>query len=280
MTAITDRISDKWDDLTKSDRLVARRLQADYPIAGLKTLAELATRAGVSAPSVIRCIRKLGFDSYPEFQSALHAEVQSRFDGAPACERALDANAGDRSLESTYVSSVQETIRLMQRSDVERLAALIARSRTSVLCLGGRISQALAMIMQAHLLRLRPNVELASNNPVQRAERLMDVAKGDVVVVFDYAPYDSHSVSFARLAQQNKAIVVCFTDVAQSPAAQYSQFVFNAEMPNVEGVSSLSGAVCSMDIILRAVREKIGIRATSRQESLAILPLQTLHPAK
>lgn len=256
--------------------MVARQLQAGYPIAGLKTLAELADRAGVSAPSVIRCVRKLGFSSYPAFQHALHEEVQEIFDEGvgPRKER---RPAVDEELEAAYSDSITETIRRVRQSEIDRLAVELARGSANILCLGGRISQALAMVFQAQLLRLRKNVELVSSNPVERAERLMDVGKGDVVVVFDFAPYDSQTVSFARLAAANTAIVVCFTDAGSSPAAAHANYVIPAATA-IGDSHSLSAAVCASEIVLRSVLEKIGSRASTRRESLAGAPLLPLQP--
>lgn len=269
---IANRIREHWPELTKSDRMVARRLLSEYPVAGLKTLADLAARAGVSAPSVIRCVKKLGFTSYPEFQSALHDEVQASFEHM-ANDYPEAANREDiTDVEVAYAQSVRKTVRLTQDGELDQLATLIARSRASVLCLGGRVSQALAMIFQAHLLRQRRNVELVSTNAVERAERLMDVGKNDVIVLFDYGPYDPQAVSFAKLASEAKASVILFTDFEQSPAAEYAQHVVCADNQATGTAPSLAAAVCSAEIVLNEVRNKIGTRAQTRHRSLASVP--------
>lgn len=266
---IADRIREQWQQLTKSDRLVARRLLTDYPVAGLKTLAELAGRAGVSAPSVIRCVKKLGFDSYPDFQRVLHEEVQQSFENG--VYNADDASASDQidgsELESAFTQSIRKTVQLAQNAEVRQLAAAIASTKSSVLCLGGRVSQALAMVFQAHLARLRRNVELVSTNPVVRAERLMDVGKNDVVVVFDFGQYDPQARSFAQLVNERKAMVVCFTDFNQSPAAESAQFVICADNRTINGALSLTAALCAAEIVLDEVRNTIGHRARSRRRN-------------
>ncbi len=247
--------------------MVARRLLADYPLAGLKTLAELAARSGVSAPSVIRCVKKLGFDSYPDFQNVLHDEVQASF------ENVIDRDQGVSSdIESEFTQSIRRTVRLAQGAEVRQLATVIASTKSSVLCLGGRVSQALAMVFQAHLLRLRRNVELISTDPVVRAERLMDVGKNDVVVVFDFAQYDHQARSFAQLANERKATVVCFTDFDQSPVAESAQFVICADNRTINGTSSLTAAMCAVEIVLDEVSNTIGHRARSRRRNLARAP--------
>lgn len=265
---IAERIRERWPTLTKSDRLVARRLLSDFPIAGLKTLAELAERAGVSAPSVIRCVKKLGFDSYPQFQAALHEEIQAEFDSMNGDETSIDSNPVLMDLELAYTQSIHRTIQLIQKAEIERLASAIAEGSSSILCLGGRISQAIAMVFQAQLLRLRPNVELVSSNSVERAERLMDLEKNDVVVIFDLAPYEMQANSFAKLAVDAGATVVCFTDLDQSPVTEYAQFVVCADNTGVANVPSLSAALCLAEILINEIREKVGSRARSRSMTM------------
>ena len=267
---IADRVREQWQHLTKSDRMVARRLLADYPNAGLKTLAELAARAGVSAPTVIRCVKKLGFQSYPDFQDALHDEVQSSFENviAVAPDNVVDEAGLEADIEAVLTHSVHRTIGFAQQAEIKQLIQLVTRTKSSVLCLGGRVSQAIAMVFQAHLLRLRRNVELVSTNPVERAERLMDVGKNDVVVVFDYAPYDPQAKSFAQLAVERKASVICFTDFNQSPAAENAQVVVFAENREIGGIPSLTAALCAAEIVLDQVGKTTGSRARSRRRSL------------
>ncbi len=268
---IADAVRDRWSSLTKSDRMVARRLLSEYPAAGLKTLAELAAKAGVSAPSVIRFVKKLGFDSYPEFQRELHDEIQASFEQFSETPSS-GPEVGATDTELAYTQSIRKTVQKTLDSDVAGLATTIARTKSSVLCLGGRVSQALATIFHAHLLRLRRNVELVSTNPVERAERLMDVGRSDLVILFDFKPYDPTAASFARLAAENKATVVCFTDFEQSPVAEYAKHLVLADNRVTGDSPSLAAALCSAEIVLNEVRGKVGASGRSRSRSLSGVP--------
>ena len=75
--AIRDRLTDGSVTLTRSDLKVARALLSNYPAAGLNTVAHLAQVAGVSGPTVVRFVARLGFEGYPDFQQALLAEVRN-----------------------------------------------------------------------------------------------------------------------------------------------------------------------------------------------------------
>ena len=75
---VAERLRLRLGELTHAERKVARALMADYPVGGLDPVAKLAAAAGVSAPTVVRLVAKLGFDGYAEFQQSLKSEVSVR----------------------------------------------------------------------------------------------------------------------------------------------------------------------------------------------------------
>lgn len=76
--SIAEELRVLFETLTPTERKVGRVLLANYPVAGLETIAQLALRADVSGPTVLRLISKLGFDSYTAFQTALRDELEIR----------------------------------------------------------------------------------------------------------------------------------------------------------------------------------------------------------
>ncbi|MGK5447072.1 MurR/RpiR family transcriptional regulator [Streptomyces radiopugnans] len=71
-----DHSPGEWLDLSS---VVPRgALLAAYPSAGFETVARIAERAGVSAPTVIRFAHRLGYRGFPDFQRALRDELEQR----------------------------------------------------------------------------------------------------------------------------------------------------------------------------------------------------------
>ncbi len=69
--SIAETIRQSLGELTQSERRPALSLLANYPVPGLEPVAQFARRAGVSGPTILRLVAKLGFAGYPEFQKAL-----------------------------------------------------------------------------------------------------------------------------------------------------------------------------------------------------------------
>src|SRR5215475_10493147 len=76
--SIAESIRQGLSALTPTERKPALALLANYPVPGLETVAQFAKRAGVSGPTILRLVAKLGFSSYPLFQQALRDELELR----------------------------------------------------------------------------------------------------------------------------------------------------------------------------------------------------------
>ncbi|MGW0031926.1 MurR/RpiR family transcriptional regulator [Streptomyces sp. NPDC003314] len=75
---LADEIRSRLGDLSPAERKVARVLLAGYPAAVFETVATIAERASVSAPTVLRCASRLGYKGFPDLQAALRAELDVR----------------------------------------------------------------------------------------------------------------------------------------------------------------------------------------------------------
>lgn len=72
---IAELIADRMGELPAGERRAAQTLVANYPLIGLKTVAEFAQAAGVSSPTILRFVARLGFHNYSEFQASLQEEL-------------------------------------------------------------------------------------------------------------------------------------------------------------------------------------------------------------
>src|SRR5262245_53161577 len=93
-SSISELIAEKIDAMSASERKAAQTLIANYPLIGLRTVAEFSNQAGVSSPTILRFVSRLGFQSYPEFQGALQdelaAQLQSPWNRAASIQSAKD----------------------------------------------------------------------------------------------------------------------------------------------------------------------------------------------
>jgi DNA-binding MurR/RpiR family transcriptional regulator len=269
---VGELVRQRLDSLSPAERKLARVLLASYPIAGLESVARFAERARVSPPTVTRFITKLGFSGYPEFQETLRQEVQARLsspltryrDDQP--ERATDSVLSD-ALEIAS-ANLKATLVVLSHRDANEAVELLADVRRRVLVLGGRMSAPLARYLAGQLHLLRPGIGLVDAERSAPAQQLIDMRKGDVLVVFDYRRYQADTIESARVASTQGCHLVLFTDPWLSPASAYAKQVIVTSVDTVGPFDSLVGAMAVVEGVVAAVLSRLGARAQSRMQTL------------
>jgi DNA-binding MurR/RpiR family transcriptional regulator len=281
--SVAERLRRASPGFAPAERRVVRALLTEYPLTGLEPLAVVAERAGTSGPTVLRVVGKLGFGGYPEFQRALRAELAVRW-SAP-----LDVMP--REPATGLVGTVREAIRTAVAADLDRLAggpdtdaaaALLADPRNAVWVLGGRFSGVLAEYLALHLQVLRRGVHRVTGDPGNRHTALLDVARRDVVVVFDYRRYQRDTVEFGRRAAVQGARLILFTDHLLSPLAADTHVVLVTATDTGTPFSVMSPALAAVETVLVSVVDRLGGAPQARMErydqlSTEVLPARPPH---
>jgi DNA-binding MurR/RpiR family transcriptional regulator len=269
---VGELVRHRLGSLSPAERKLARVLLASYPIAGLESVARFAERAGVSPPTVTRFITKLGFRGYPEFQEVIRHEVQARLSSPLARYRDEQGGRGTDSVLSDALEVARHTLKatldVLSHHDVEETVELLADVRRRVMVLGGRVSSQLAHYLAGQLHLLRPGVVVVDSERSAPAQQLIDLKKGDVLVVFDYRRYQADTIESARVAAAQGCNVVLFTDPWLSPASASARQVLVTSVDNVGPFDSLVGATAVVEAVVAAVLNRLGARAQTRMQSL------------
>ncbi|GAA3385853.1 MurR/RpiR family transcriptional regulator [Cryptosporangium minutisporangium] len=252
---LADVIRQRLGECSPAERKVARVLLADYPAAGFETVARLATRAGVSGPTVVRFATRLGFQGFPDFQRGLRTETT-----------VVDRIPTNR--HTPLLESVNAAARAMVRSvvglppyDVAEAVELLADRRRQVYVVGGSL---LAGYLHQLLATVRPGVHLVGSPPVTT---LTDLTGRDVLVVFDLPPYEPAVTALARYGARQHAKVVLFTAAGLSPAAAHAEVV----LPSDASPRALTPAVALVEAIAGGVLDRLGPEGAYRMEQAEAL---------
>lgn len=269
---VAERTRAGLGDLSAGERKVGRALLALYPMAGLETVAALASRAGVSAPTVVRFVGRLGYDGYPAFQRALMREVQDRM-GSPVEQYAegRDVPEGGAFLPwaaDVYTARVRESFHEVPPSEFERALEVLTDPRARVHVVGGRFSHVLSDYLVAHLQWLRPGVRAVPADEFSRVALVGDADEHDVLVVFDFRRHDPSTVQLAELARSAGVRVVLFTDPWLSPVAELAEAVLPTRVESPSPFDSLVPAMALVEAVVTAVTERLAEEGRLRVERL------------
>lgn len=278
--AIRDRLTNGSVQLTPSDLKVARALLADYPAAGLNTVAKLAVLAGVSGPTVVRFVSRLGFEGFPDFQQALLGEVQARMNSPLAMIDAGKATAVPQ--EQIYQEVIQSCVRMldstadmMPAADFAMAARLITDPALRLHFIGGRFSGYLAGMLWQHLRQLRAECHMVSNNRPDRIDALIDIGRRDLIVAFDYRRYQIDTIQFVTAAADRGAQVVLFTDPWASPLATHAKVVLSAPVEGPSPFDTMVPALAQVEALIAAVTTRLSATSRARIAEIEALRQQS-----
>ncbi|MHA6196123.1 MurR/RpiR family transcriptional regulator [Pseudomonas wadenswilerensis] len=252
MTNLRERLTSTDLSPTPSERKVIRALLDNYPRSGLGPMAKLAEHAGVSDPTIVRLVKKLGFSGYAEMQDVLLSEMDHRL-RSPVTLLQPKAHGAQDDAWNSYLDdscrALRDTLALTQPEDVRVLVDLILDTRHSLYCFGGRLSSFLAHYLVSHLRLLRPGCHALEDN-AQLPDRLFDLQRQDVVLLFDYRRYQTQALRVANAAKARGARVVLFTDIYASPLREVADLVISAPVESISAFDTLVPALAQVEALI------------------------------
>lgn len=248
--SILERIRAVSDRLTAKERKAAQALLSNYPMAGLETVAGFARIAGVSGPSILRFTNRIGFNSYPEFQQHLRAEMEARLKSpiAKAPQGPGLGNGGGSDLErfaEAAITNIRDTTHSLAPQELEKAATLIGEASGTVYLVGGRFTDPLARYMAAHLKLLRPRIMHLAGQVDSWRDHLIDMGRKDVLITYDIRRYQEGVIWFAEQAASRKVPIVLFTDQWISPVTRIATHVLPA---HIEAPSNFDSSIAILTL--------------------------------
>lgn len=177
-------------DLTEVERRLIDVLMASPTDAMFMSVRELAARAGAHESSAVRLARKLGFDGYPALRRELQqlALAQTPASSARRLARSL-AESGDGdvmgSLLAKELAALHGVAEHLNQRQVDAAARQLVGARRIFVWAQGN-ARILAEMTSSRLASAGFDARNVSVQGRDLAERLLTLAKGDVVLAFAF----------------------------------------------------------------------------------------------
>ncbi|QBJ96485.1 MurR/RpiR family transcriptional regulator [Rhodococcus sp. ABRD24] len=265
---VAERIRKVRRSLAPAEHKVVAALVDNYPTAGLGSIAELATAAGVSGPTVLRLIGKLGFDGYGAFQAALRQEVQTRLFSPVSIYPPTGTESGEDSplatSERIYTEGVRTTLQSIDERELDGVVSALTDRNRNVVTIGGRYSTALAAHLAQYLHMLRDGVDYVPPTSAAKLSALIDIDADTVVVVFDYRRYQQTVVDWGVAAVERGAHLITVTDAYLSPLASYADSVLTTSHVGLGPFDSMTHGFMLVEILIALCTQRLGEPARKR----------------
>ncbi|CAM4077073.1 MULTISPECIES: MurR/RpiR family transcriptional regulator [Helcobacillus] len=270
--SVAEHIRSVMPDLTPSERSIARALLAAYPTLGLDTVASLAAHAKVSAPTVVRFARHLGFDGFRSLQRALREElaVKNQSNLSQAEARGGERTTFDHARDA-YLTGITSTFADNDPAELEAVVGLLADEGRPLLAVGGAYSGAVTRTLIAQLAPVRRNARVLEPHVILSSTEMADAADRGVLVVADVRRYDPELAKLAEAAHGQGITVVLLTDPWLSPISAFAERLLTASVkaagPSDTLVPMLALVEGVCELVVEA-RGKYGLERLQRVEQL------------
>lgn len=210
-------------------RIAAMILKAPH-WAMQSNVKELAARAGVSAPTIVRFARTVGCDGLRDLKLKLAAALAV---GAPYLHRSVTPDDNPADVARNVVGSVTAVLAEWQRqlvpADIERAAEAMHRARR-VDCFGtGATSNFLAQDMQARLFRLGIVTNAFSDAHLQLVAAATQTRE-DVLFAISFVGRMPALLEAVAVAKERGATIIALTRT-HTPLAALADIVLGIDVP-------------------------------------------------
>ena len=270
MQTLAVRIRAELGSLTPTERRAAHVLLSNYPFAGLETVAQFASRAGVSAPSVLRFVARLGFGAYADFQKRLKDELEAQLK-SPLAKPVMPTTSPASTFAAAVTANISQTFDNLAPTEFEAIAALLADPRRRLHFVGGRFTEAIALYAVRHLRVVRPDVLLVEGQASTWRDQVIDFGKRDVLVAFDIRRYQDDVIQFCEEAADRGATIVLITDQWLSPIARCARHVMSARIDAPSNWDSSVAILALVEALIAAVTKSLWESAEARMKALETL---------
>jgi DNA-binding MurR/RpiR family transcriptional regulator len=223
---VLDRLRAGFDAFTPELQRAAQWI-TDHPSeTGLWSMRQQARSAGVSAPTMVRLARALGFADYASlrrpFQEALTGrpiEYGARASALQAAPQARRIERLAREIAASQIADVESVLALNSAEKLEAAVGAIAAAKR-VGFLGVRAPFGIAFQFRYAYNLIARNGVLFDGVGGTVHDQVDALGPGDVLIAISQSPYSTPTVDAVTTAGKRGVTVVALTDSALSPLAR------------------------------------------------------------
>ena len=251
-------------DLAASEAKVVDLLLTDPLFVGASTTAQVAARAGVSPPTVIRAARALGFSGFAELKIEIaRARGTARFFAPPEM---LSADATSASVLETSIRAGTDALTALggaiELSALEKAVGLIQHAR-QVIAFGAGPSSTVAADA---VFRLRAvgvmTVSIPDHLSAMIAARLLGA--GDVVIAVSSTGRTSSTLAVADAASSAGASLIAITNQYDTPLAALADVALVVGGAPLPAQMAAAGSRLAQLVVLDALVTALALRDPDR----------------
>ncbi len=261
----------RFDQLTKSEKRIARYLLRNTDEVAFMAAAELADRLGLSEATVVRFARSLNFSGFPEMRTACQVSFRERVTHASRLSGKLSELRQDgdifEQVTITEVDYLTQALQTVDRGAIHQAAELLHRARRIfVFGLGPSIS--LVDLLAIRLTRTGRQVIPLTASGREVLEPLIMMNDADVLFAIGFFDVTPALKLVLEHAQEVGAASILLTDTLGSLIGDLAAVVLAARRGPMAEFHSLVVPMTIINTLLLEVAKEEQIQAIAALNKL------------
>ncbi|HET7221868.1 MAG TPA: MurR/RpiR family transcriptional regulator [Rhodanobacteraceae bacterium] len=265
------KLKSHWESFTPSEKRVAAYLLQNLRGLPFETAASLGQRVGVSAMTVGRFLRKLGYAGVAEMKEELRGDTTwLKLYHSPAPVEGPDARDENLQAEIRAMAAIHTLARGEEWQAIVRLLASADRVSVASFQLGRFLGLMFATLLQ----QIRPHVAFASGVDGAYTDVLIDSTERSCVVLVDERRYSRHFRILADEVAARGIPLVILTDSECYWARQLTPHVLMLPIQPERAWHSFTAFGTLFNLLLGAVVRARGDAVYERIEQITAMRQQ------
>ena len=252
--------------LTKKEKRIAEFFLDEEQRVFLMNVADIAKEIDVSDTSVIRFIKSLGFENFTDFKNSGQEDIKSRLDKTNDFIKNLDI-IKENSIEQLYIHKINEEVNKIFNSNsqkqIKKISNLIMKTKNKYI-VGFKSTAGIANFFGVRLGFMLENVSTFNIDDSVVVNSIFNIKQEDILIIFDYPMYSKAAVVLAKIARENKAKILLFTDSDNAPLAEYSDILYKVKLNGISVFNSLISTQILIEYLLTYISQFIEEKAKIR----------------
>jgi DNA-binding MurR/RpiR family transcriptional regulator len=241
---------------------------ADYVLkngdhACFQNARALAESAGVSAPTVVRFVKRIGYKGFPSFrrhlQDSAREELGTRRNLSPVGKPRKGRGLIEQVIEQE-ASAIRDSLKLVREEDFQLAVSRICRADT-VYLLAGKTSFASAYILYYRLSKLGIDCKLINPGGLTVFGELAPISAKDLLLVIGFQRIPSDVHLSVREAKRKKATILAITDPPASPISVLADVALFVDRGPREQIRSVTPCITLCTALIIGVATRKGKRS-------------------
>jgi DNA-binding MurR/RpiR family transcriptional regulator len=260
---LNNRIFSLRADLSPQLAKLADYVLANEAQACFLNARQLAAAAGVSAPSVVRFVRRLGYTGVQSFRGHLQKNAQQRLSAVKAVRisgKTRDTDGFVETILKQEILCIERSLQFVRQKDFEAAVKAICRADT-VYLLGGKSSFALAYFLYFRLSKLGIDCKLIHPGGPTVFSEMAAINSRDALLAIGFQLIPREVCLAVKEAKRKKALVVAVTSRPASRISLLADIPLYVDRGPREKNRSMAGCISICTAVVVGVAARMGKRS-------------------